>query len=198
MNSKKTKPGRDSKGRYIKGHNPNPKGRPKKAPQKPASGFDVIFDRKITLTAADGSRRELTATQALQHATLKSALEGKAGAINQVMKWFVKRERWIRKEAEKKAVRAKKYGPDPYSSLKTFKDPENANKALQLLGIAVHDANYDPSSPDILRLQLEHWAVEMALSRRRSAEPLSDSDILSINVSTSDAESLSWPDGARS
>ncbi len=198
MNSKETDPGRDSNGRYVKGRSPNPGGRPKKAPQKPASGFDVIFDRKVTLTAADGSRRELTAAQALQHATLKNALKGKASDINRVVKWLVKRERWIRKEAEQKAARAKKYETDPYASFKMFTDPENANDALQILGIAVRDVDYDPSSPDTVRLQLEPWAVEMALSRRRGSEPLSTSEVKNINVCTRDEETLSWPEGSRS
>lgn len=197
MNSKETKPGRDRNGRYTKGSSPNPKGRPKKTPQKPASGFDVIFDRKITRTAADGSRRELTTTEALQHATLKNALEGKAGAINKAVKWLVKRERWIRKDAERKAARAKKYETGPYTSARMFSDPENANDALQILGIAVRDFDYDPSSPDTVRLQLEHWAVEMALSRRRGSEPLTENEVKSIEICTRDEENISWPKGPR-
>ena len=197
MNSDETKPGRDSNGRYTKGHSPNPNGRPKKVPRKPASGFDVIFDRKITLTAADGSRRELTASQAFQHSTLKQALKGKAGAINRVVKWLIKRERWIRKEAAKKAARAKKYNSTDYSNYLFSWDPENANDAQQILGIAARDLDYDPSSPDVVRLQLEHWAVEMALSRRRRSEPLTENEVQYIEICTRDEEGLSWPKGAR-
>ncbi|MBV1868419.1 MAG: hypothetical protein KUG69_11020 [Marinosulfonomonas sp.] len=197
MNNKETKPGRDSKGRYIKGHNPNPKGRPKKVPQKPTSSFDVIFDRKITLTAADGSCRELTAEQALQHATLKAALEGKAGAINRVVKWLIKRERWIRKEAEKKAARAKKYDGAYLPNHFFSKDPENADEALQILGIAVRDPLADHLDPDRIRLVLENWAVDMALLRWRGSEPLTAGEIQAIEICTLDEENLSWPKGVR-
>ena len=197
MNSNQMKPGRDSNGRYTKGHSPNPKGRPNKAPPKPTSGFDAIFERKITLTAADGSRRELTAAQALQHATLKAALKGKASAINRVVKWLLKRERWTREEAEKKAARVKKDDSSTGSYHRFYWDPENANDALQILGIAVRDLDYDPSSPDVVRLQLEPWAVDMALSRRRSSEPLTKQDVLSIEVSTRDEENISWPKESR-
>ena len=197
MNSNETTPGRDSNGRYTKGHSPNPNGRPKKVPRNPVSGFEAIFDRKITLTAADGSRRELTAAQALQHATLKEALKGKAGAINRVVKWLIKRARWIRTEAERKAVRAKKYDNADESGYLFSSDPENANDALQILGIAARDLDYDPSSPDVVRLQLEHWAVEMALSRRRRSEPLTEKEVQAIEICTRDEEGLSWPKGAR-
>jgi len=199
MSDEDPKPGRDSRGRFTKGASPNAKGRPRNKPAPPASSIDVIFSRTVMSTAADGTRHELTADQALQQSTLKNAMSGKAGAIKRVLGWLLKRERWIRTEEAKKAARARKYQQQSGHSPLSYEDPENANDALQLLGIASRDEEYERTvnQSGYVHLQLEQWAVEKALARRRAPEPFTDSEIRNIEVCTHNSDSIDWPKGAR-
>jgi len=188
MNKKSPNPGRDSRGRFVKGTSPNPLGRPKNVPEPPASGFEFLFDRTVKIRAPDGSIRDVTVEEAVQRRTLQDALAGKAGPIKQVVKWVIKREKWIRKEAEKHA-------PKELKERLSFGDPENAVDALQILDIATRNRDFDPSSPDVVRLQLEPWAVELALGRCRNAELFTKQEILAIKVCTRDTANLTWPQG---
>ena len=199
MSDEKSKSGRDSRGRFAKNHSGNPGGRRRKKPSKPASSLDVIFERIVRITAPDGTVRELTAEEAIDQATLKDALSGKAGAIKTAVRMLIKRDKWIRSEADKKAQRAKKYEGSNFSDIKKYSDPQNADAAMQILGIATRDSEYEESvnRSGYVHLRLEHWAVEMALSRRRSSEPLLAQDINNINVCTHDPDNLTWPKGSR-
>lgn len=145
MNSKSANSGRDGHGRFIKGKSANPLGRRKKIPEPQVSGLDVLFDRVLKIQAPDGSTREVTAEEAVQQRILQNALAGKAGPIKQVVKWIIRREKWLRKEAENRSP------TEPKPTLMSF-DPDNAVDALQILGIATRDYDYDPSGPDVVRL----------------------------------------------
>ena len=199
MSDNDPKTGRDARGRFLKGQSANPKGRPARAPRKPKSSLDVLFDRTVSVKAPDGTSRELSAQEAIDQSVVKEALKGKAGAIGRAAKMLIKRDKWFRAEAEKKAQRANKYSGSAFSEIESYGDPDNANDALQILGIATRDTDYEAAvdRPGYIHLRLEHWAVEMALARRRKSEPLSDQDILSINVCTHDPEKLTWPKGSR-
>ena len=190
MNKTSPNPGRDSRGRFVKGASPNPLGRPKKVPEAPASGLEFLFDRTLKVRAPDGSSREATVEEAVQQRTLQDALKGKARPISRVVTWIIRRDKWLRKEAEKNNPE------EPKPNLKSF-DPENAIDALQILGIATRDRDYDPSSPDVVRLELEPWAVQLAFSKRRNTEPFTKQEILNIEICTRDADSLTWPQGSR-
>lgn len=199
MPEKISGPGRDSRGRFASGVSPNPKGRPKKAKAAPASGFGVLFDRTVKLTTPDGSMRELTAKEAVDLQVFKDAMEGKARAIAQVTRWLIARDRWIRSEAADKEARKAKYDTDRTSSARMYTDPENAIEALQILGIASGDHTFDVdrSDSEYIRLLLEPWAVQAALSRLRSAVPYEEKEVEEIMRCTRDPENLSWPKGAR-
>ena len=67
-----------------------------------------------------------------------------------------------------------------------YGDHENAVDALQILGIATRDYEYDPSRPDFVRLGLEPWAVDLALSRRRNADPFTKHEVSDIERCTRD------------
>lgn len=190
MNKKSPNPGRDSRGRFVKGTSPNPLGRPKNVPGPPASGLEVLFNRTVKIQAPDGNICDVTVDEAVQQRRLQDALAGKAVPIKQVVKWVIKREKWIRKEAEK-------YNPKEPKERLTYGDPDNAVDALQILGIATRDRVFDPSSPDVVRLQLEPWAVELALRRRRNSEPLRKQDIQVIEICTRNGASLIWPRRSR-
>ena len=126
-------PGRPPKvSRFRKGESGNPKGRPKK-PKQRASVLAILFDRRIPLMQQNGQQRDLTVEEeALQLRTYKDAVAGKRSAIRDVLKWIMAREKGFAKRAPIK----------PIVQLIEH-DPDNANEALLLLGIAERDTRYD-------------------------------------------------------
>jgi hypothetical protein len=91
---------------------------------------------------------------------------------------IAKREKWL---AAKRPVSGFKIRTEP-------KDPDNANEALLLLGIAERDTFWG--------LRLQPWAVQAALSRP-GRRRLSAEDVSNIKRCTHDAETLRWPAGVR-
>ncbi|GHC66499.1 DUF5681 domain-containing protein [Neogemmobacter tilapiae] len=182
-------------GRFQKGQSGNPKGRPKKpAPPPRPSAMDVIIDRKLTLTR-DGVPREITMEEALQHRTYQEAIAGKRMAEREVLKWIRKREAWFAKQNATK-------GQTPIA-LKFSPDPDNADAAMLILGIAspdpawASDSYYGSGEERRLRLLLEPWAVQQALARRRSATAFDSRDVTNILRCTRDSANLVWPSGRR-
>ena len=182
-------------GRFQKGQSGNPNGRPKKPAAQPRpAAIDVVIDRTLTLTR-DGVPREITMEEALQHRTYQDAIAGKRMAEREVLKWIRKREAWFAKEAISKTQ-------TPFE-WKTSPDPDNADAALLILGIARPDASwtsdpyYEHAEGQRLRLLLEPWAVQQALDRRRRAAPLEKRDVTEILRCTRDTETLDWPAGSR-
>jgi hypothetical protein len=159
--------------RFRKGRSGNPKGRPRSRPGPSASAFDIVIDRRLTVTQ-NGIARELTVEEALQHKTYQDAIAGNRAARREVLKMIEKRERWL-------AAKAPKHRSE---LLIEPKDPDNANEALILLGIAEPDSRWS--------LRLQPWAVQAALSRRGRPR-LSAEDIAEIKRCTRDAETLRWP-----
>src|SRR5215207_2803643 len=87
-------PGRPPTGtRFRKGESGNPKGRPKRRRERPASAFENVFDRTVTVTQ-DGTPREITVEEALQFRTYQHALAGNRAARREVLKMIAKREKW--------------------------------------------------------------------------------------------------------
>ncbi|WP_347312094.1 DUF5681 domain-containing protein [Defluviimonas sp. SAOS-178_SWC] len=149
---------------------------------------DVVIDKTLTVTR-NGVPREITMEEALQHRTYQDAIAGKRLAIREVLKWIEKREAWLAKQTTKTAPGVVMRG--------ISHDPDNANGALQILGIARRDMTHAESDPDRVRLKLEPWAVQAALSRRRGASPLSENDVAEIRRCTRDPDQLRWPRRAR-
>ena len=82
-----------------------------------------------TLTVTDhGGTREITMEEALQQRTYQRALAGKRMAMREVLKWIMKREAWLAKNAPKASR--------PAITRHISPDPDNADAALLLLGIA--------------------------------------------------------------
>jgi len=125
-------PGRPPKGsRFRKGESGNPKGCPRK-PKQRAPLFEILFDRRIPLMQQNGQQRDLTVEEALQLRTYRDAVAGKRSAIRDVLKWIMEREKWFAKRAPIKPI------------VQVIEhDPDNANEALLLLGIAERDTRYD-------------------------------------------------------
>lgn len=78
-------------------------------------------------------------------------------------------------------------------------DPDNADEALLLLGIASLDtSDYLPASAEPSerkRLKLEPWAVQAALGRRHGGSRLSKDDRDWVDRTTRESETIRWPRG---
>jgi hypothetical protein len=143
------------------------------------------MDRTFTVTQ-DGKSRELTLEEALQHRTYQEAIKGNRASQREVSKMIVKREKWL---AARRPVSGIKLLMEP-------EDPDNANEALLLLGIAEPDTQWTNPTDNSQRVRLKPWAVQAALSRP-GGRRLSAKDVAEIERSTRDAETLRWPAGVR-
>jgi len=164
--------------RFKPGQSGNPAGRPKK--RRPhVSAFDIIFDKTLTVTQG-GKERELTIDEALQLQTYQAALKGSRMAIRKVLKMIEKRE---------EALTKKNKDPSNPVRVECHYASDNANEAMQLLGIANDDPGFGGH-----RVKVHAWATQAALSRpgRRKFAPKEVKDIRSF---TFDSESLRWPRG---
>ena len=172
-------------GRFVKGQSGNPAGRPKK--RRPhVSAFDVIFDKKLTVSQ-NGIERELSVDEALQLQTYQAALKGSRMAVRAVLKMIARREAALAKTAP-----PADQGPMEFRS---ECDPRNADEAMLILGIAVPDPDWTEPCKYGVRLQLSNWAVQAALSRpgRRKLAP---KEVEDIKRQTLEPEKLKWPRGA--
>ena len=187
--SDKTGPGRPPIGsRFQKGKSGNPKGRPKSRTEKTTSAFDIVIDKTLTVTQG-GVPREVTADEALQHRIYHDAIAGNRAARREVLKMIAKREKALAARKSRNRIPAE-MRLEPV-------DPENADQALLILGIAKRDPAWKENhpEPERERLLLEPWAVQAALSRRRGGNRLSDNGLAEIKRCTGDADTLRWPRG---
>jgi len=186
MNDKPTRGKPPVSGRFKKGQSGNLKGRPKSRASPRIAAIDVIIDRILTVDR-DGISRELTMEEALQNRTLQDALEGNRTAQREVLKWIIKRDKYLLAENRRKSPKG--------VALRYTGDPGNADAALLLLEITALDPrrqDYDGNRPQML---LEPWAVQAALSRRRGRRKLDSKDVAEIRRCSRDPDSLRWPRG---
>ena len=155
-------------------------------PVAKASAFEVLVGKTLTVTGPGGSR-EITAEEALQQRTLEDALAGKPMAMREVAKWIIKREAWLAKH-DSAASR-------PAITRRFSLDPDNADAALLLLGIAAPNPARADYGADRAQLLLEPWAAQAALGRRRGGQRLTDRERDEIRRCTRDPDSLRWPQG---
>ena len=175
-----------NRGWFRKGRSGNPGGRPSASRPSQASAFDVLVEKTLTV-ANHGGTREITVEEALQQRTYRDAVAGKRMAQREVLKWIMKREAWLAKHAPKASPRPITHHISP--------DPDNADAALQLLGIAALDPARADIGADRAQLLLEPWAVQGALRRRRGGDRLTDNERDEIRRCTRDRDSLRWPRG---
>jgi hypothetical protein len=141
-----------------------------------------------TLTVAyHGGTREITMEEALQQRTYRDAVAGKRMAQREVLKWIMKREAWLARHTPRASPSqiARHISPDP----------DNADAALLLLGIAALNPARADIGADRPQLLLEPWAVQAALRRRRGGQRLTDRECDEIRRCTRDPDSLRWPRG---
>ena len=168
--------------RFRKGQSGNPKGRPRSERATPGSAFDIVIDKTLTVTQG-GVPREVTVEEALQHRTYQDAIAGNRSARREVLKMIVAREKYLSAHQP----------PQPQIEILSECDPENAEAAMLLLGIAVPDAERGVSRDVGPPLQLEPWAVQAALSRRRGGQGLTEEEVSQIKRCTRAADTLRWP-----
>jgi hypothetical protein len=171
---------------YNKGKTGNPGGRPRKSQAPQHSTFDIVMDKTFFETR-DGIAREIGLEEALRLRIYQDALAGKIMAMREVGKWMVKREAWLNKHEPKTFRSAITQHISP--------DPDNADAALLLLGIAAIYMGRSEFGNERLQLLLEPWAVHEALRRRRGGQRLTEVERYWIRRCTRDAESLRWPRG---
>jgi hypothetical protein len=167
--------------RFKRGQSGNPKGRPRKPKPPPSSPF-AILDELLPVHEPDGVS-ELPLEDGMLISTYQRAITGNRRAGKKIVKMILEREK----------LRFKSRAPrSPRITKLIEKDPENALKALEILGIASRRANPNAGDSRDGRLRLERWAVEAAL-RRRNFDELSSSDMQSIRGWTHDGDAVKWP-----
>ena len=149
------------------------------------SAFDIVIDKTLSIVQ-NGRTREVTIEEALQHKTYQQAVAGNRPAGRAVMKMIARREASL--AAAKPPPRAS------YTFVMEREDPDNADDAMLVLGIACLDPAWTEPKKE-RRLLLEPWAVQAALGRRRSA-PLDEKEVSEVRRSTHNADSLRWPRGS--
>jgi hypothetical protein len=173
-------------GWFSKGSSGNSRGRPTRSPAPRSSAFDVLVEKTVTVSDRSGTR-EITVEEALQRRTYQDALDGKGMAQRKVLTWIAKREAWLAKHGPKapRQVITRHFSPDP----------DNADAAMQLLGIAAPNRARADIQADRAQLLLEPWAVQTALGRRRGGQRLTDRERDEIRRCTRDPDCLRWPRG---
>jgi Family of unknown function (DUF5681) len=184
VNKKSRKP--SNPGWFPKGRSGNLKGRPASSRASKASAFEVLVEKTLTVEGQGGTR-EITVEEALQQRTYQDALAGKRMAMREVVKWIIKREARLEKDAPRSSRPVITHG--------IAHDPDNADAALLLLGIAAHNPERADIGADRAQLLIEPWAVQAALRRRRGGQRLTDQERSEIRRCTRDPNSLRWPRG---
>jgi hypothetical protein len=173
-------------GWFPKGRSGNSGGRPAASPAPQASAFQVLVERTLTVTDRYGTR-EITLEETLQQQTYQRALAGERMAIREVLKMIMKRDAWRQKHEAK---------PSPPAVTRHISpDPDNADAALRLLGIAAPNPARAEFGKDRAQLLLEPWAAQAALHRRRGGHRLTDEERDWIRRCTRGPDSLRWPRG---
>jgi hypothetical protein len=180
-----SKKSRRNSGWFPGGRSGNPRGRPRISRGSRGSAFKVLVEKTLTVADHNGTR-EITMEEALQLRAYQAALAGKRMAMREVVKWIMRREEWLAKHEPQ--------ARQPTTPL-CSPDPDNADAALMLLGIAAPNPDPLDMGADRAQLLLEPWAAQAALRRRRGGQRLTDSERDEIRRCTRDPDSLRWPRG---
>jgi hypothetical protein len=121
--------------------------------------------------------------EAMEWATFRAALSGKAAAIRDMADWFLQYQSSSVEHASESNIRPIK--------LVAAQQPDNAAEALQLLGIAAPYA--EEMGLTCIPLLVEPWAAQAAISRRRGGSRLTDPMRDNLRRLIRDPDSLRWP-----
>src|SRR5258706_9627857 len=87
-------------GWVSKGSSPNPGGGLAASPAPQTSAFEVLLEKPLTVSERNGTR-EISIEESLQQQTYQRALKGERMAVREVLKWIMKRDTWLAKNAPK-------------------------------------------------------------------------------------------------
>jgi hypothetical protein len=187
MSKEASSPSASNSGRFPRGRSGNLNGRPKRPRPSKGSAFEVLAEKTLTVASGSGTRK-VALEDALQQRTLQDALAGKRMAQREVVKWIMKREAWLAKQAARTPQKTQELPP-----FIECRDPDNADAALLLLGIATQNPGRADIKADRAQLLLESWAVQAALRRRRGVRRLGEKEKDDIRRRTRDPDNLQWP-----
>jgi hypothetical protein len=164
MTKKKSNSGTTSNpGWFREGRSGNPGGRPTGSRAPASSAFDILTEKTIIVTR-HGNTREITVEEALQQRTYEDALAGNRMAQREDLKAIEKRDTWLLKHGPKAS--------HPAITRHISPDPDNADIALLLLGIATPNPARADFGKDRAQLLLEPWAVQEAFAADGAANAL--------------------------
>lgn len=146
-----------------------------------------MIDKLLTVTQG-GVAREVTVEEALQHQTYQAAIAGNRAARREVLKMIAKREKYLAARRPKATRKIERF---------LEIDPDNADAALLILGIAEQNPLRAGDDYSKTHLLLDPWAVQAALSRRRGGQQLNEKEREEIKRCTRDPGTLRWPRGSR-
>lgn len=167
--------------RFRKGQSGNPAGRPRQ--RRPhVSAFDIVFDKVLTVSQ-NGIERELSVDEALQLQTYQAALKGSKLAIRSVLKMIEKREGGLAK-----------LDPAPMKPVRMVHeyDSDNANRAMEILGIGALGEAPHGGGPATRPFRLARWATQAAISRP-GRKSLTEKQVEEVKRLTLEADRLRWP-----
>ena len=171
--------------RFKPGRSGNPFGRKKNLESDKRSAFTLIFDKTI-IVRNKGKSEKRSVEEALQLLTYHEALMGKSLAVREVLLWIMKRECWLAKHRPVPQKRVEFKG--------TRQDPDNADEAMILLGIAARDQQKADRGQRRAHLLLEPWAGKTALTRLR-LHTLTSHEWAEIKRCCHDDGTIVWPNG---
>lgn len=187
MTKKKSNSGATSNpGWFRGGRSGNPGGRPTGSTAPQPSAFDIVMEKTLFVTR-DGTTREIELEEGVQQRIYQDALAGNVLAQREVLKWIAKRDAWLLTHAPRASW--------PAITRHISPDPDNADAALLLLGIAAPNTKRTEFGKDRAQLLLEPWAVQEALRRRRGGRRLTDRERDEIRRCTREPDCLRWPKG---
>jgi hypothetical protein len=173
---------KSNRGWFAEGRSGNRSGRPVRTRAVQDAVLEILVIPKIMVNGPGGPR-EMSTAELIEWTTFQAALTGKAMAIRQVTKWKLENKRWLDKYTPKVAAH-------PVARLIT-RDPDNADEALQLLGIA--SPNPERAEIGAAQFLLEPWGVQAALGRRRGGSRLTEGERAEIRRCARDPGNLRWP-----
>ena len=119
-----------NRGWFTKGRSGNLRGRPTSSRASKSSAFEVLVEKTLTVTDRSGTR-EITMEEALQRRTYQDALDGKAMAQREVLKWIMKREAWLAKNAPKASPAGNHRAPLARSRQRGCRSPAARDRGSQ-------------------------------------------------------------------
>lgn len=176
--------GRDARGRWKKGHCPNPKGRPRKQPD--ISDADIgWFKQRIVDVTINGEKRQLTRHELLLHSMFEQAIKGKSvlmarklfDRFEEVDMTWAKGRDWLKEKRERFL--------EDYYERNRF-DEKAANEIIELQKMLSYDRKPKPRRKPRIK------ASAAPATWRNGPKPQSLLDLEKAEAEAEAAERAAW------